>query len=84
MIDLMPPNAKSKLRETRILKAFTIFAFVLSLLILYIEYQKYGHINWRFVFIISLCVIWDFDLNKKINELKVEIKNDSFLANNSK
>ncbi|WP_336038645.1 hypothetical protein [Acinetobacter calcoaceticus] len=84
MIDLMPSDAKSKLRETRILKAFTIFAFVLSLLILYIEYQKYGHINWRFVFIISLCVIWDFDLNKKINELKVEIKNDSFLANNSK
>jgi len=82
MIDLMPSDAKSKLRETRILKAFTIFAFVLSLLILYIEYQKYGHINWRFVFIISLCVIWD--LNKKINELKVEIKNDSFLANNSK
>ncbi|CAI3107170.1 hypothetical protein MWMV8_MWMV8_00461 [Acinetobacter calcoaceticus] len=84
MIDLMPSDAKSKLRETRILKAFTIFAFVLSLLILYIEYQKYGHINWRFVFIISLCVIWDFDLNKKINELNVEIKNDSFLANNSK
>jgi len=84
MIDLMPTDAKSKLRETRILKAFTIFAFVLSLLILYIEYQKYGHINWRFVFITSLCVIWDFDLNKKIKELKVEIKNDSFLANNSK
>ena len=74
MIDLMPPEAKSKLRETRIVKAFIILIFVLSLLILYIEYQKYGYINWRFVFITSLYVIWDFDLNKKIKELKVQIK----------
>ncbi|GAM30088.1 hypothetical protein P23_0591 [Acinetobacter calcoaceticus] len=76
MIDLMPTNAKSKLREIRIVKAFIIFAFVLCLLILYIEYQKYGHINWRFVFIAGVCVIWDFDLNKKIKELKVQIKSD--------
>jgi len=76
MIDLMPSDAKSKLRETRILKAFTIFVFILSLLILYIEYQKYGHINWKFIFIASMCVIYDSDLNKKIKELKVEIKND--------
>lgn len=76
MIDLMPTNAKSKLREIRIVKAFLIFAFVLCLLILYIEYQKYGHINWKFIFIASMCVIYDSDLNKKIKELKVEIKND--------
>lgn len=76
IIDLMPTDAKSKLREIRIVKAFIIFAFVLCLLILYIEYQKYGHINWRFVFIAGVCVIWDFDLNKKIKELKVQIKSD--------
>ncbi|MFW6697337.1 hypothetical protein ACODTP_07475 [Acinetobacter pittii] len=74
MIDLMPTDAKSKLREIRIVKAFIIFAFVLSLLILYIEYQKYGHINWKFVFITSICVIYNFDLNNKIKELKVQIK----------
>ncbi len=33
MIDLMPTDAKSKLREIRIVKAFIIFALVLSLLI---------------------------------------------------
>lgn len=76
MIDLMPTDAKSKLRESRNVKAFIIFAFVLCLLILYIEYQKYGHINWRFLFITGVCVIWDFDLNKKIKELKVQIKSD--------
>lgn len=76
MIDLMPTDAKSKLREIRIVKAFIIFAFVLCLLILYIEYQKYGHINWRFVFIAGVCGIWDFDLNIKIKELKVQIKSD--------
>lgn len=76
MIDLMPTNAKSKLREIRIVKAFLIFAFVLCLLILYIEYQKYDHINWKFIFIASMCVIYDSDLNKKIKELKVEIKSD--------
>lgn len=69
MIDLMPTDAKSKLREFRIVKAFIIFALVLSLLILYIEYQKYRHINWKFVFIASICVIYDFDLNNKIKEL---------------
>lgn len=77
IIDLMLIDAKSKLRESRNVKAFIIFAFVLCLLILYIEYQqKYGHINWRFVFIAGVCVIWDFDLNKKIKELKVQIKSD--------
>jgi len=76
MIDLMPTDAKRKLRESRNVKAFIILAFVLCLLILYIEYQKYGHINWRFVFITGVCVIWDFDLNKKIKELKIQIKND--------
>lgn len=77
MIAFMPTDAKSKLREIRIVKAFIILIFVLSLLILYIEYQqKYGHINWRFVFIAGVCVIWDFDLNKKIKELKVQIKSD--------
>ncbi|MBC6800602.1 hypothetical protein CKK05_12800, partial [Acinetobacter baumannii] len=55
---------------------FLIFAFVLCLLILYIEYQKYAHINWKFVYITCLCMIWDFDLNKKIKELKVQIKSD--------
>lgn len=59
----MPTDAKSKLREFRIVKAFIIFALVLSLMILYIEYQKYGHISWKFVFITSICVIYDFDLN---------------------
>ncbi|MBJ9720411.1 hypothetical protein I5515_01170 [Acinetobacter calcoaceticus] len=76
MIDLMPIDAKSKLRQTRIVKAFIIFAFFLSLLILYIEYQKYAHISWMFIFIASTCVIYDFDLNKKIKELKFQIKND--------
>ncbi|WP_151988563.1 hypothetical protein [Acinetobacter oleivorans] len=76
MIDLMPTNAKSKLREIRIVKAFLIFAFVLCLLILYIEYQKYAHISWKFIFIANMCVIYDSDLNKKIKELKVEIKSD--------
>ncbi|WP_151827173.1 hypothetical protein [Acinetobacter oleivorans] len=76
MIDLLPTDAKSKLREIRIVKAFLIFAFVLCLLTLYIEYQKYGHINWKFIFIASMCVIYDSDLNKKIKELKVEIKSD--------
>ncbi|MDF3345338.1 hypothetical protein [Acinetobacter pittii] len=76
MIDLMPTDAKSKLREIRIVKAFIIFAFVLSLLILYIEYQKYAHISWKFVFIASMCAIYDFDLNNKIKELKVQIKTD--------
>ncbi|MFP5065272.1 hypothetical protein [Acinetobacter pittii] len=76
MIDLMPTDAKSKLREIRIVKAFTIFAFILSLLILYIEYQKYEHISWKFVFIASLCAIYDFDLNNKIKELKVQIKSE--------
>ncbi len=74
MIDLMPTDEKSKLREFKIVKAFIIFAFILSLLILYIEYQKYAHINWKFVFITCLCMIWDFDLNNKIKELKVQIK----------
>ncbi|OOT18617.1 hypothetical protein BTH27_01665, partial [Acinetobacter baumannii] len=41
-----------------------------------IEYQKYAHINWKFVFISCLCMIWDFDLNRKIKELKVQIKSD--------
>lgn len=45
MFDLMPKEGKSKLREIRVVKAFLIFAFVLCLLILYIEYQKYAHIN---------------------------------------
>ncbi len=40
MFELIPINRKSKLREIRIIKAFLIFAFVLCLLILYIEYQK--------------------------------------------
>ncbi|MEB3863707.1 hypothetical protein MSG66_06660 [Acinetobacter sp. IK31] len=74
MIDLMPPEAKSKLRETRIVKAFIILIFVLSLLILYIEYHDHAHISWKFIFIASMCVIYDFDLNKKIKELKVQIK----------
>ncbi|EXS24351.1 hypothetical protein J658_1224 [Acinetobacter baumannii 573719] len=43
-------------------------------MILYIEYQKYAHINWKFVLITCLCMIWDFDLNNKIKELKVQIK----------
>ena len=73
MIDLMPTDAKRKLREIRILKAFIIFAFVLSLLILYIEYHNHAHISWKFVFIASLCAIYDFDLNNKIKDLKVEI-----------
>lgn len=76
MIDLMPTNAKSKLREIRIVKAFIILAFVLSLLILYIDYHNHAHISWKFIFIASMCVIYDSDLNKKIKELKVEIKND--------
>ncbi|AMX19912.1 hypothetical protein IEC338SC_2786 [Acinetobacter pittii] len=76
MIDLMPTNAKSKLREFRIVKAFIIFAFILSLLILYIEYHKYVHISWKFVFIASMCAIYNSDLNKKIKELKVQIKSD--------
>ncbi|MDC5332486.1 hypothetical protein NRA46_04485 [Acinetobacter baumannii] len=76
MFELIPINRKSKLREIRIIKAFLIFAFVLCLLILYIEYQKYAHINWKFVFITCLCMIWDFVLNKKIKELKVQIKSD--------
>ena len=76
MIDLMPTGAKSKLREIRIVKAFIIFAFVLSLLILYIEYHDHAHISWKFIFIASMCVIYDSDLNKKIKELKVEIKSD--------
>ncbi|AMO40348.1 hypothetical protein BE1S18E01_13030 [Acinetobacter sp. BEC1-S18-ESBL-01] len=76
MIDLMPTDAKRKLREIRILKAFIIFAFVLSLLILYIEYHNHAHISWKFVFIASLCAIYDFDLNNKIKDLKVEIKSN--------
>ncbi|OUM80441.1 hypothetical protein AST19_15830 [Acinetobacter baumannii] len=52
------------------MKAFLIFAFVLCLLILYIEYQKYGHISWKFVFLTCLCMIWDFDLNKQAKCLK--------------
>lgn len=76
MIDLMPTGAKSKLREIRIVKAFIIFAFVLSLLILYIEYHTLAYISWKFVFIASLCAIYDFDLNNKIKELKVQIKSD--------
>ncbi|WP_025467195.1 hypothetical protein [Acinetobacter baumannii] len=51
MFELIPINLKNKLREIRIIKAFLIFAFVLCLLILYIEYQKYAHINWKFVYI---------------------------------
>ncbi|MDO7207147.1 hypothetical protein Q5M48_02970 [Acinetobacter nosocomialis] len=76
MFELISINRKSKLREIRIIKAFLIFAFVLCLLILYIEYQKYAHINWKFIFIASMCVIYDSDLNKKIKELKVQIKSD--------
>ncbi|TDM65185.1 hypothetical protein [Acinetobacter pittii] len=76
MIDLMPANAKSKLREIRIVKAFIIFALVLSLLILYIEYHNHSHISWKFVFITSICAIYDFDLNNKIKELKVQIRSD--------
>ncbi|WP_336170267.1 hypothetical protein [Acinetobacter sp. 161(2023)] len=76
MIDLMPTDAKSKLREIIIVKAFIIFVFVLSLLILYIEYHNRAHISWKFIFIASICVIYDFDLNKKIKELKVQIKSD--------
>jgi len=72
----MPTDAKRKLREIRILKAFIIFAFVLSLLILYIEYHNHAHISWKFVFIASLCAIYDFDLNNKIKDLKVEIKSN--------
>ncbi|MES5773641.1 hypothetical protein ABUE25_18405, partial [Acinetobacter baumannii] len=67
---LISINRKSRLREIRIIKAFLIFAFVLCLLILYIEYQKYVHINWKFVFITCLCMIWDFDLNKQAKILK--------------
>ncbi|EPC7285075.1 hypothetical protein R4462_06740 [Acinetobacter baumannii] len=70
MFDLMPKDAKSKMREIRVVKAFLIFAFVLCLLILYIEYQKYGHISWKFVFLTCLCMIWDFDLNKQAKYLK--------------
>lgn len=76
MIDLMLIDAKSKLREFRIVKAFIIFAFVLSLLILYIEYHTHAYLSWKFVFIASLCAIYDFDLNNKIKELKVQIKSD--------
>lgn len=76
MIDLMPTDAKSKLREIRIVKAFIILIFVLSLLILYIEYHDRAHISWKFIFIASMCVIYDSDLNKKIKELKAEIKSD--------
>ena len=76
MFDLMPKDAKSKMQEIRVVKAFLIFAFVLCLLILYIEYQKYGHISWKFVFIASMCAIYNFDLNNKIKELKVQIKSD--------
>lgn len=76
MIDLMPTNAKSKLREIRIVKAFLILAFVLCLLILYIDYHNHAYISWKFIFIASMCVIYDSDLSKKIKELKVEIKND--------
>lgn len=76
MIDLMPINTKSKLREIRIVKGFIILIFVLSLLILYIDYHDHAHISWRFIFIASMCVIYDSDLNKKIKELKVEIKNN--------
>ncbi|MFJ1518428.1 hypothetical protein ACG59Z_00805 [Acinetobacter sp. ABJ_C1_1] len=76
MFDLMPTDAKSKLREIRIVKAFLIFAFVLCLLILYIEYHDHAHISWKFVFLTCLCMIWDSDLNKKIKELKVQIKSD--------
>ncbi|HCA5042501.1 TPA: hypothetical protein MW152_000715 [Acinetobacter baumannii] len=72
MFKLIPINRKSKLREIRIIKAFLIFAFVLCLLILYIEYQKYAHINWKFVFITCLCMIWDFDLNKQAKYLKIK------------
>ncbi|MDP7815118.1 hypothetical protein QWI38_18645 [Acinetobacter pittii] len=75
-MDLMPTDAKRKLREIRIVKAFIIFAFVLSLLILYIEYHNHAHISWKFVFIASLCAIYDFDLNNKIKDLKVEIKSN--------
>ena len=64
------------LKHHRIIKAFLIFAFVLCLLILYIEYQKYAHISWKFVFIASMCAIYNFDLNNKIKELKVQIKSD--------
>ncbi|MNY98384.1 hypothetical protein Q4S33_15935 [Acinetobacter calcoaceticus] len=63
MIDLMPTGAKSKLREIRIVKAFIILIFVLSLLILYIEYHDHAHISWKFIFIASMCVIYDSDLN---------------------
>ena len=70
MFDLMPKDAKSKLREIRVVKAFLFFAFVLCLLILYIEYQKYAHINWKFVYITCLCMIWDFDLNKQAKHVK--------------
>ncbi|MFV5472040.1 hypothetical protein VXP92_09130 [Acinetobacter baumannii] len=70
MFELISINRKSKLREIRIIKAFLIFAFVLCLLILYIEYQKYANINWKFVFITCLCMIWDFDLNKQAKYLK--------------
>ncbi|ADI90216.1 hypothetical protein [Acinetobacter oleivorans] len=76
MIDLLPTDAKSKLREIRIVKAFIILIFVLSLLILYIDYHNHAHINWKFIFIASMCVIYDSDLNKKIKELKVEIKSE--------
>jgi len=74
MIDLIATDTKSKLREIRNLKASIIFAFVLSLFILYIEYQKHAHISWKFVFIAGVCVIYDFDLNKKIKELKNQLK----------
>ncbi|OTU15173.1 hypothetical protein [Acinetobacter baumannii] len=70
MFELISINRKSKLREIRIIKAFLFFAFVLCLLILYIEYQKYGHISWKFVFLTCLCMIWDFDLNKQAKCLK--------------
>ncbi|MGQ1600304.1 hypothetical protein ACT4ZU_09745 [Acinetobacter baumannii] len=79
MFELISINRKSKLREIRIIKAFLIFAFVLCLLILYIEYQKYAHINWKFVFITCLCMIWDFDLNKRSKYLK----NNLILINNT-
>ncbi|MDK4791261.1 MAG: hypothetical protein OC189_04365 [Acinetobacter sp.] len=83
MFELISINRKSKLREIRTVKVFLIFAFVLCFLILYTEYQKYGHINWKFVFIIYLSIylsmIWDFDLNKQARHLK----NNELLINNT-
>lgn len=70
MFDLMPKDAKSKLREIRVVKAFIILIFVLSLLILYIDYHNHAYISWKFIFITCLCMIWDFDLNKRSKYLK--------------